>query len=201
LQSPEERVRIAKYARSCVKADPSETVRKQWDTIKSNPELYEKNRSRLERQSVEGWKNADEATRNKRILSFINRNKSRSAGSDKLKRLMIERGLYEGFVSEEIFHGFIPDEINHGLKIIVEYYGDVYHCRPRRYKDPSQYLKFIGRTVGEQWARDKKRLAVFYRFGYVVVIVWESDFKRDEEGQLRRIQNEIDRKRSVGGIV
>jgi len=47
--------------------------------------------------------------------------------------------LSEGFTSEECFHGFVPDEINHNLRLIVELYGDLYHCNPRVYKDASQY--------------------------------------------------------------
>lgn len=201
LESIEARKERSRYARSCVKADPSETVRKQWDTIKSDPALYEKNRARLERQCIDGWKNANDETRNRRIKAFLNSKIGRSVGSDNLKRLMIERGLYDGFVSEEVFHGFVPDEINHELKIIIEYYGDVYHCRPSRYKNQYQFLKVIGRTVGEQWARDRRRLGVFYRFGYSVVIVWESDFKVNPDLQIGRIRDEIDKKRKFGGVV
>jgi G:T-mismatch repair DNA endonuclease (very short patch repair protein) len=197
LESPEDRKNRAKNARAKVKADPSETVRKQWDTIKADPVLFEKNRSRLERQCKDAWNNADEETRNRRIKKFMNRKIGRSVGNERMKSLMIDKGLYDGFDSEQLFHGFVPDEINHDLKIIIEYNGDIYHCRPRRYKNPDQYLKIIGRTVGEQWARDKKRLAVFYRFGYTVIVVWESDFHHDEEKQLERIKNEIDRKRGI----
>ena len=109
---------------------------------------------------------------------------------------MIKNGIL-GFQSEEAFHGFFPDEINHVLKIIVELYGEFYHCNPKKYKDPDIFMKGIGRTVGEQWARDRKRLGVFYKHGYTVVIVWENDFRKNPQNEIRRIQDEIKKKANV----
>jgi G:T-mismatch repair DNA endonuclease (very short patch repair protein) len=176
----------------------SATVRKQWDTIRNNPELKKKNFDRLKQQTINRWANMSDEDRDKFIKSLTSSNNcDRSKGSDLLKEEMINNGLYDGFVSEEIFHGFIPDEINHNLKIIIEYYGDIYHCNPNRYKDNNEYLKFIGRTVGEQRKRDSIRIATFYRHGYSVVIVWESDFKKDKSIEIRRIKDEIDKKRET----
>jgi G:T-mismatch repair DNA endonuclease (very short patch repair protein) len=81
--------------------------------------------------------------------------------------------------------------------VIVEYYGDVYHCNPRRFKDESEYCPIIRRTVGEQWKRDRKRLACFTkRHGYDVVIVWESDWNKNPEKELDRIRDVVERRRN-----
>jgi very-short-patch-repair endonuclease len=108
---------------------------------------------------------------------------------------MLENGLYDGFSSEEIFHGFVVDEINHGLKIIVEMFGDLYHCNPRKYKDSSLYINVIQRTVEEQWLRDRRRFACFNSHGYTTIVIWEYDFRRNSKTQIERIKNEIDQKR------
>jgi len=173
------------------KRDYSSANKKQWRTIKSNPELYKKNRDRLKKQAIEFWKNVSEERKNEIIKKMIAA-KPRSKGSDALKQGMTDSGLYDGFESEVAISGFVADEANKNLRIIVEYYGDVYHCNPKRYKDPNEYLKHIGRTVGEQWLRDRRRLGCFYKKqNYTVVIVWESDFKKDPDRELRRIANEI----------
>jgi len=105
--------------------------------------------------------------------------------------------LYDGFISEEPFHGFIPDEINHNLKIIIEVFGDLYHCNPLKYTEPNLYVRAIQRTVGEQWKRDRIRLACFYKHGYTVIIVWEKDIYNNINKQIERIKNEIDKKRNI----
>jgi len=201
-QTPKQRSEQAKRARNSVKADASETVRKQWDTIRANPDKWQKAKNRLKGLSANQWANISDEDRDRRIKAFMGTHgKPRSKGNDALKKMMQEAGLYDDFVSEEMFKGFIPDEINHGLHIIVEYYGDIYHCNPIRYRDPNQYVPAIQRTVEEQWKRDRRRLGVFYKYGYSVVIVWEKDFHRDPKREIERIRNEIDKKRMVVGIV
>lgn len=191
--SKEKRIEEAKIGRNNVK-DVSAAVRKQWETIRADPELKTKKYKKLKQQAQDFWDNVDDETR-ERILSSWLSEKSRSKVSEELKQAMIKDGLFKGFKSEQYFHGFFPDEINHELKIIVEMYGDLYHCNPRKYKDPDQYLKTIGRTVGEQWQRDRRRLGCFYKHGYEVVIVWEKDFRNDPKKQLERIKKVIDNKK------
>jgi G:T-mismatch repair DNA endonuclease (very short patch repair protein) len=201
-QTPEQRREQAKKARSRVLADSSETVRKQWNTIRANPEKLKKAKDRLKELVKTQWKNISDADRDRRIKAFMGtHNRSRSMGNEVLKQMMQAAGIYEGFVSEEMFKGFVPDEINHNLRIIVEYYGEVYHCNPMRYKDPNQYVSAIQRTAGEQWKRDRRRLGVFYRYGYSVVIVWEKDFQRDPKKEIERIRNEVAKKRATVGVV
>lgn len=201
-QTKEEREDALRLSAVSRKGHSYDAVRKQWDTIKADPakikELLEKRKSNMDRV----WKDMSEEERNRRVgLLFSSHGRSRSKGNDILKRMMQDAGLYDGFVSEQVFHGYIPDEINHELKIIVEYFGDAYHCNPRSYKDESQFVNLIQRTVGQQWQRDRKRLGVFYQNGYSVVIVWARDFRNSPRKELERIQDEITRKRVVVGVV
>ena len=194
-KTPEEISAHARFARS--KADCSKGVSKQWERFRSNPEKFKQICQAKSNRMKKVWQEYDDETKNHIAQSLTKSlNKARSTSSDALKQAMIEKGLYEGFKSEEPFHGFLPDEINHSLKIIVEMYGDVYHCNPKKYKDPTQFLKIIGRTVQEQWKRDERRIACFYKHGYSVVIVWDSDFRSYPKRELTRIAVVVDQKKN-----
>jgi G:T-mismatch repair DNA endonuclease (very short patch repair protein) len=199
LQTPEEKSAFAKFARS--KADCSKGVKKQWDNFKADPEKFKQICKAKSDRMKRVWAEYDDATKNHIAKSLTkSHNKSRSTSSEALKQLMVDYDLYQGFQSEEPFHGFLPDEINHSLRIIVEMYGDVYHCNPRKYKDPNQFLRIIGRTVGEQWKRDERRLACFYKHGYSVVIVWDSDFRKNPEREINRIRDAINTAKQQSSI-
>ena len=201
-QTKKERAEVLRLSAISRKGHSYDAVKKQWDVIKADPEKY---RTLLEKRKVnmgQVWKKMSEEERNRRVgLFHSSHGRRRSKGNDLLKTMMQEAGLYEGFVSEQVFHGYIPDEINHELKIIVEFYGDAYHCNPRDYKDEKQFVNLIKRTVGEQWSRDRKRLGVFYKHGYSVVIVWARDFRNSPRKELERIKDEINSKRVLIGIV
>ena len=167
---------------------------KQWETIRSDPEKWSRMQNQRSRQGKISWDNQTDEQKEKRLKKWLNP-KSRSKVSERLKNEMIKNGVYDGFESEQVFHGFIPDEINHELKIIVEMYGDLYHCNPRKYKNPDLYLKTIRRTVGEQWERDRRRLGCFYKHGYTVVIVWEKDFYNNSAKQIERVKDEINKQK------
>jgi len=201
--TPEEKSKAGKYARSKVKSENiSEGVRKQWKTFRSNIEKYEEVCKARSERMKDVWKNYTEEKRNFIIKSFTNANCcGRSKISEKFKQELIKNNLYDGFVSEEIFHGFIPDEINHKLKIIIEVYGDLYHCNPHKYKNSDVFINAIKRTVGEQWKRDRIRLACFYKHGYTVVVIWESGIYKKLNEQIKKVKDEINKKRSVGTIL
>jgi G:T-mismatch repair DNA endonuclease (very short patch repair protein) len=115
----------------------------------------------------------------------------RSKLCDNFKQFLIEKGI-EGFQSEQAFHDFVPDEINHGIKVIIEVFGDLYHCNPENYKDENQFVQAIGRTVGEQWKRDRIKVAAFARYGYKTIIVWEKNFRNDPKETVVEVIKQID---------
>lgn len=192
-QTKEERSLHAKKS-NANRQNCSAAVRKQWETIKANPELYAKAKARLKNLANSNWDNYSEETRN-RIIASWKKSTPRSKISEKFKQLMISSGI-ENFESEQLLFGFFPDELNQRLKIVVEFYGDYAHANPKIYKDPDEYITLCKRTVLEQWNRDRKRLGVFYKHGYTVIIVWESDYRKNPELQIQRIKDEISRKES-----
>ena len=201
-QTKEERAECLRLSAVSRKGTSYEAVRKQWDVIKADPEKFKTLLAKRKANMDRVWMDMPEVEKNRRVgLLCSSHGKGRSKGNDALKKMMQEEGLYEGFVSEQVFHGYIPDEINHELKIIVEYFGDAYHCNPRDYKDENQFVNLIHKTVGEQWTRDRKRLGVFYQNGYSVVIVWARDFRNSSRKELERIRDEIARKRVLVGSI
>lgn len=178
----------------------SRGVRKQWEGFRKDKERYSEICRLHSIRSKKMWANRGEKEKN-RIIKALTKKISRSKVSNEFKRLLIRNGLYGGFKSEVIFHGFIPDETNNRLKIIIEFYGDIFHCNPLRYKDKGLFVRAIGRTVGEQWNRDRRRLACFYKHGYTVIIVWEKDYRSNKKLVIERIRNEIDKKKKALGIL
>ena len=196
-QTPQERSQHSSLARA--KANCSIGVENQWKTLRSDPKKFEQiclaksNRMKLV------WENYPEETRNHIVSSLAaSKDCGRSKLSEEFKQQLIAHNLYDGFTSEEVFHGFVPDEINHDLKIIIEVYGDVYHCNPRKYNNPDLFVTAIRRTVKEQWKRDEKKLASYYRNGYSVIIVWEYDIRKHLLEQIERVRTEIKRKQTYG---
>lgn len=186
-ESKEQRSDRGRMARKQLR-DESLTVRKQWQTIRSNKELFEKISLAKSLRGKAFWKTLSEEEREERIKKSLSGAKRRSKGSQTLKNLMLENGIL-GFESEGLLSGFVPDEVDHTRKIVIEYYGDMYHCNPKDFKDPDLFLRSIQRTVGEQWKRDSRRLGCFYGKGYHVIIVWESDFNKDPLKEIQRIKD------------
>ena len=170
-------------------------VIKQWKTIKDDIVEFEKVKNNHKKRMIEVWKNYSEEKRNFILTALVESNgNKRSKLSDDVKKELIKHNLYDNFVSEECFCGFFPDEINHKIKLIIEVYGDQYHCNPKKFLNSKEYVTLIERTVEEQWLRDKRRLACFYQQGYQVIIIWESDWHNNPIKQIERIKEVIDKR-------
>lgn len=81
---------------------------------------------------------------------------------------------------------FIPD-ICIGNKII-EYYGEYWHCSPRLF-EAKDFNTSINLTAKEKWERDEKRIHIFKKLGYNVLIIWENDYNLYKEEILLKCLN------------
>ena len=99
-----------------------------------------------------------------------------------------------GFVSEYQISNCSVDECCPELKIIVEYNGDFWHCNPNSWNS-SDYNKAIRMTAGEKWELDRNRRFFLKREGYVVIVVWEHEWKSNKDLVIKKIENEISKKR------
>jgi len=180
------------------KESRSNAVKKQWQNIKKNESKFKEVKKKHKERMIKVWENYPTNKKNFILTNLVNSNgNSRSKLSNEIKEKLIEYNIYEGFLSEECFHGFFPDEINLELKTIIEVYGDIYHCNPNKFKNPNEYCSWIQRTVREQWQRDRIRLSTFYKHGFDVLIIWESDWRNDYKKQIERLKNEINFKKNL----
>lgn len=100
----------------------------------------------------------------------------------------IEEYKYENEIGKNgAIDFFIPD-----LNIIIEFYGDYWHCNPKHY--PKNYFhKIMKRFAYEIWQKDKKRISYIFNKEFdkkvAILIIWEST-KLTEESLLQ-ILNKI----------
>lgn len=78
-------------------------------------------------------------------------------------------------VDTKICDIFIPE-----LNLIIEYYGDYWHCNPIKYgKD--YYHQVKKKTAKEIWEYDEKKVDLIKKYGYNLEVVWETELKNDNK--------------------
>ncbi len=75
-------------------------------------------------------------------------------------------------------------------KKIIEYNGDQYHANPNLYEstdNPHPFRKWI--TAQEIWDKDKEKIRIAKVEGYVVLTIWDGDYKRNKEKVVKDCLN------------
>ena len=167
------------------------SVQRQWESVKANPELFAAARIRLRRTAQNFWDSLTPEERNAHVRKTLFRDwtHGRSGAGDRFIKRLIAEGI--PVEAEQDVLGFVVDGLVRDRNVIVEFYGDIYHCRPDKFPDPDFFCRWLNRTVQQQWARDRKRLGVFYKHGFRVVIVWESDWKVNPNKEIQRIHDAL----------
>lgn len=86
---------------------------------------------------------------------------------EKYPDAILEYQIPELNISADIY---IPEK-----NLIVEFFGDYWHCNPNKY-DASYQHKFIHQSASEIWERDETRKQKIKDLGFNVLIIWESEF-------------------------
>lgn len=82
-------------------------------------------------------------------------------------------------------HGFIFD-IRYRNKLI-EFNGDYWHCNPQIYNEYDEVNFPDGRKMAlDVWTRDEKKTRIANENGFSVLVVWESDYKKNKEDEIKR---------------
>jgi very-short-patch-repair endonuclease len=186
--SVEKKSEIGRKRRSHVKMSGRDMRRLQQETINSDPVLYERyceKRRKIAKDFHASMSNEEKAEYYSKVLS----KRGISKAEDRFFDILSSNGLV--FDRSQNINGFVVDGLDVEKKLIIEFYGDTFHCNPRKFNDPEQYCPWIRRTVGEQWNRDRKRLAVFYALGYKVLIVWQENWDRNQQVEMERIANAL----------
>ena len=81
----------------------------------------------------------------------------------------------------------IPD-----AKVVVEFQGDMWHANPAKYQpDDHPHIHHPGITAADIWAYDEHKRKTAEEQGYRVLYLWESDYRKDPEGALQRLVEQI----------
>jgi G:T-mismatch repair DNA endonuclease (very short patch repair protein) len=74
-------------------------------------------------------------------------------------------------VDSKICDIYIPS-----LNLIIEYFGDYWHCNPKKYESDF-FNKKKNKFAWELWDYDKKKIDLIKSYGYNLEVVWEGDLK------------------------
>jgi len=75
-------------------------------------------------------------------------------------------------------------------KKIIEYNGDEYHGNPKLYEandNPHPFRKNI--LASEMWKKDQDKKNVAEEEGFEVLIIWDSEYKKDKIGTINKCKN------------
>lgn len=64
--------------------------------------------------------------------------------------------------------------------LIIEYFGDYWHCNPKKY-DENYFNQKKGLHAKEIWDYDNNKIDLIKNYGYNLEVIWESDFKNDNK--------------------
>lgn len=102
------------------------------------------------------------------------------------KTLVQKDHIYFGELNKEFNKGnnmrsFYYDFVDTKNKKIIEFNGDKFHANPQKYKENDIPLKHINKTARELWDYDLLKHNLIKSYGYTILVIWESDFMRNEE--------------------
>lgn len=66
------------------------------------------------------------------------------------------------------------------MNLIIEYFGDYWHCNPQKY-DETYLNKKKGMTAKQIWEYDRRKIDLIINCGYNLEVIWESDLKHNNK--------------------
>lgn len=103
-------------------------------------------------------------------------------GNSKIEKevfLYIKENLNVNVKANVPINKYIVDIIDD--KKIIEFYGDFWHANPIYFKSDDKIKAFsINKTSEEIWTYDKQRIDFLESIGYSVLVIWESDWKKNK---------------------
>lgn len=78
-------------------------------------------------------------------------------------------------VDTKICDVYVPE-----LNLIIEYFGDYWHCNPKKY-GAEYFNKKKSLTAQQIWDYDKNKIDLIKKYGYNLEVIWESELKNDNK--------------------
>lgn len=83
-----------------------------------------------------------------------------------------------------------PDILIANKKIIIEFYGDIFHAHSR-FIDTVFPCPWIQLTAKEIRQHDQAKIKLLEKYGYTVFIVWEYDWRKNKNLVLKNLREKI----------
>lgn len=105
-----------------------------------------------------------------------------------LKQFLLSKGFQHN--THVAIGPYNVDVLLAAKKMVIEYFGDYWHANPKIYS-ADKYISRLKKTAQEQWQKDQKKVEYLKKQGYKVFVVWENDWKRNNEATTKEIENAI----------
>jgi G:T-mismatch repair DNA endonuclease (very short patch repair protein)/predicted RNA-binding Zn-ribbon protein involved in translation (DUF1610 family) len=170
--------------------------RKHKGTGKNNTMSKNKWRIKANKNLIKKWKSGEmEEVRLKlsnKLKETIRKGKIKSINFSKkeieIKQILENYGLnviHSYRVDTKICDLYIPS-----LNLIIEYFGDYWHCNPKKY-NKSYFNKKKNLFAWQIWDYDKNKLELVRNHGYNLEVVWESELKHNHNLLQKIINNHV----------
>lgn len=107
------------------------------------------------------------------------------------------KALDANWEDERFAGGFAQvDMMNKKLGVIIEYFGDYWHCNPEDF-EPTKYNKSLRMTAQEKWVKDDERLNKILarsKTCNLIIVIWEKSYTymKDQNDIVRIITEMIE---------
>ena len=102
-----------------------------------------------------------------------------------------KRGSDEKFIwDKELQRAYKYDLVFIDSKKIIEFNGDFWHCNPQKF-NPDYFHKVKKMTAQEIWDYDRIKREKAEEHGYDVLVVWESDWYKNQEEVINKCKSFI----------
>jgi G:T-mismatch repair DNA endonuclease (very short patch repair protein) len=148
----------------------------------SKKEWRDKSRKALK----EKWNNGEmEHTRkimSEKLKETRRLGKIKSTITSKKEKEIVEYLNGKGYISIQSYRvdTKICDIYIPSLNLIIEYFGDYWHCNPLKYKSDYYNVK-KGKYAWELWEYDVRKLELIKSYGYNLEVIWERDLKNNNK--------------------
>jgi G:T-mismatch repair DNA endonuclease (very short patch repair protein) len=104
-------------------------------------------------------------------------------------RLFCKEAIGNYVINTKKHRWYYPDVIIKSKRVIIELYGDYWHANSKKYyANDIVHHNILAKDI---WKRDRIRIRRLTKLGYKVIIIWESEYKKNKNKVLSRIENEL----------
>jgi len=81
------------------------------------------------------------------------------------------------------------DYVDRTTKRVIEYNGDLFHANPSTYNEYDTPHPYSDITAKDLWDKDRTKLELIKKYGFKVLVVWDSDYRTNPEKEIKKCMN------------